>query len=204
MSEKSRTEHHVGRVEIQVLGEFAIWIDGQRQPVPAPRPASLLKVLAIHGGRLTLEQAIDTLWPESDVATGRRRMRNVLGRLRTSLGEIVERHGSSLWLADHVRTDLCRARSAGEHARCPGASLASVTEAVEHHRATLLPDDRYEEWADEARQIREQRLLSLLDRQARLATELAIQSLEDAQDADPFPGDRLRHVQQLRDVLARR
>lgn len=203
MSEKQRAEHHIGHVEIQVLGEFAVRIDGRPQPLPAARPASLLKVLVIHGGRLTLEQAIDMLWPESDVVTGRRRMRNVLRRLRTALGEIVERHGSSLRLADHVRTDFRQAQLAADQARCPGASLASVSEAVERHRATLLPDDRYEQWADEARWTHEQRLLALLDRQARLATELAIQSLEDAHDADLFSANRQRHAQQLRDMLAR-
>jgi len=203
MSEKQRAECHINHVEIQVLGEFAIRIDGRRQPLPAARPASLLKVLAIHDGRLTLEQAIDMLWPETDVATGRRRMRNVLRRLRTALGDVVERHGASLWLADHVQTDINQAQLAADQARRPGASLASVSEAVGCHRATLLPDDRYEQWADEARQIHEQRLLALLDRQARLATELAIQSLEDAQAADPFSTDREQRSQQLRNVLAR-
>lgn len=201
MSARQAAEHHIDAVEIQVLGEFAVWIDGRRQHLPS-RPASLLKVLVINGGRLTLEQAVDMLWPESDVATGRRRMRNVLVRLRTALGDIVERHGASLWLAEHVRTDFSQAQLAADRARCPGASLATVSDAVERHRAALLPDDRYEEWAEGARQTHEQRLLSLLDRQARLATELAIQSLEDAHEADPFGTKRQRRAQQLRDALA--
>lgn len=201
---EQRDEHQNPYVEVRLFGEFAVHIDGQRQPPLASRPASLLKILAIHGGRLTLEQAIDMLWPEIDVVTGRRRMRNVLRRLRVALGDVVERHDSSLWLADHVRTDVGQAQRAAERARCSGASLAAVSEAVEHHRATLLPDDRYEQWAEDARRGHEQRFLALLERQARLATDLAIQSLEDAHHADPFSIDRQRRAERLRDALSRR
>lgn len=195
------TDHQArgdAEVEIQLLGEFAVRIDGRPQPLPPARPASLLKILALHDGRLTLEQAIDMLWPDTDAVTGRRRLRNVLRRIREALGELVVRRDSSLWLADHVRTDISKARSAARQARCPGATFVAVSEAVEQHRAALLPDDRYEPWAEDARRDRETHLLALLDRQARLAIEAAIQSLEEAQLADPFSTDRQRRLDRLR------
>ena len=52
------------RVEVRLLGGFAVWVDGDQ--TPAGRwGAALVKLLALSpGGRLHRDRVIDTRWPE--------------------------------------------------------------------------------------------------------------------------------------------
>ena len=74
-------------VAVRVLGpELSITVAGE--PIPALRgfPAKLLAVLVTRQGAMTVDAAIDALWPEADPDAGRIRLHRVLLRLRRSLG----------------------------------------------------------------------------------------------------------------------
>jgi DNA-binding SARP family transcriptional activator len=49
-------------------------------------PAKLLALLVASGGRLTVDAAIEGLWPDADLAVGRNRLHGILLRLRRTLG----------------------------------------------------------------------------------------------------------------------
>jgi DNA-binding SARP family transcriptional activator len=74
-------------VLVQVLGpQLTAAVDGE--PVPSPRgyPAKLLALLVASGGVMTMDAAIEGLWPGADPDVGRNRLHGVLLRLRRSLG----------------------------------------------------------------------------------------------------------------------
>jgi DNA-binding SARP family transcriptional activator len=74
-------------VVVHVLGpELSVSVDGR--PVPSPRgyPAKLLALLVAANGTLTVDAAIEGLWPEADLDIGRNRLHGVLLRLRRGLG----------------------------------------------------------------------------------------------------------------------
>jgi DNA-binding SARP family transcriptional activator len=74
-------------VAVRVLGpELSITVAGE--PIPTLRgfPAKLLAVLITRGGTMTVDAAIEALWPEADPAAGRNRLHGILLRLRRSLG----------------------------------------------------------------------------------------------------------------------
>jgi hypothetical protein len=75
------------RLRVRVLApELSVTADGE--PIPSPRgyPAKLLAVLVASGGSLTVDAAIEELWPGADPDAGRNRLHGVLLRLRRSLG----------------------------------------------------------------------------------------------------------------------
>jgi DNA-binding SARP family transcriptional activator len=74
-------------VVVHVLApELSVSVNGD--PVPAPRgyPAKLLALLVASAGVLTVDAAIEGLWPEADPTIGRNRLHGVLLRLRRGLG----------------------------------------------------------------------------------------------------------------------
>ena len=112
---------------VAVLGRFAV-TRGTDVVTPAPgNPATLVKVLALRGS-LTADQAIDLLWPDADVSTGRSRLRNLLNRIRGQAGELVVRNAEVLELGAEVVTDVARFDELVEHtlaapsAERPGAA----------------------------------------------------------------------------------
>ena len=112
---------------LQILGGFRLVVGGEdRTPQPG-HPTTLVKVLALRS-TVTVDGAIDLLWPDADLAVGRTRLRNTLHRLKDRSGSIVVRDGETLRLAAGVAVD------AGAHA------LALYT-------GDLLPGDLYEDWA---------------------------------------------------------
>jgi hypothetical protein len=66
--------------------ELRVTVDDQ--PLPAPRgyPAKLLALLVARSGAMTMDAAIEGLWPGADPEVGRNRLHGVLLRLRRSLG----------------------------------------------------------------------------------------------------------------------
>jgi DNA-binding SARP family transcriptional activator len=123
----------VGRAKVHVFGRLRV-VDAagvERIPVGEAQ-RSLVLLLALRGGAVHLEQALDALWPRqaTDAALGR--MRNTLQRLRESCGPIVHREGASLIL--DADTDL---------ADYEAAAVTMLALAP----AELAPDALYAEWA---------------------------------------------------------
>ena len=65
---------------------------------------ALLLLLALSGGSVPVEHALDLLWPGLPRRHGRRRLRSVLSRLHSQCGHLVKRQGNSLVL--QANTDL--------------------------------------------------------------------------------------------------
>ncbi len=153
---------------VRVLGDFAVTADGRPADPPPGRPQMLVKLLAVSGRTIALDEAIEILWPEVDPDVGRARMRNVLTRVRQVCGELVVRDGSGLALDDDVVVD------GAEFEREARAALASqgddmvalARRAVTRYAGELLPADRYDDYTVSARERLAQLYLSLLDRLA--------------------------------------
>lgn len=185
----------------RVLGGFEVREGGRPVPLPPGKPGQLVKLLCVSGGRLPLDAAIEELWPEVDPATGRRRLRNVLARVR-AVAELVERRGELLALADVevdadlFETDARRVLDAGERAH--------LARALARYRGPLLPDDRYESWASAPRERLERLFLRLADVAAEAAAargdvDEAVRLLERALELEPF--DEARYLRAARLLL---
>jgi len=106
------TEVEHPAASLQLLGGFSLSVEGiDRTPQPG-HPATLVKVLALRS-TLTVEAAIDELWPDADVATGRARLRNLLNRLKDRAGPIVVRDRETLRLDETATVDATRVRNRG-------------------------------------------------------------------------------------------
>lgn len=135
------------RVSLRLLGAPAAIVDGRERRLPDGHPAVLVGLLAVAGRDLSLDEACDALWPDSDPALARRRLRNVVARVRR-VAPVVERSAVGLRLSVGVEVDCLvferAARSAErdqglDHraalARYRGPFLAgSANERVEAHR----------------------------------------------------------------------
>jgi DNA-binding SARP family transcriptional activator len=93
------------RWELRVLGEFELRRNGVVVRVPPGGGVWLVQHLAVFGAR-TVDEVTDRLWPEADGATARRRLRNLLNRVRAECGALVERDESRLRLCAATTVDL--------------------------------------------------------------------------------------------------
>jgi DNA-binding SARP family transcriptional activator/ATP/maltotriose-dependent transcriptional regulator MalT len=153
---------------LALLGRFELTLAGRPVPLYPGQETQLLKLIAVNGGRMHHEQAIESLWPEVAPDVGRHRLRTVLNRLRVVAGPILTRDGEVLVLDSTITVDLDellidagRARSI---AVTDGALAASVARSViVRYRGELLPDDRYEEWAEMPRRRARNEVLDMHD-----------------------------------------
>jgi DNA-binding SARP family transcriptional activator/ATP/maltotriose-dependent transcriptional regulator MalT len=155
-------------VALAVLGRFELTVAGRPVPLGAGQEARLLKFVTVSGGRAHAEQAIETMWPEVGRSAGRHRLRTVLNRLRASAGNVMSRQGEVLVLDEAVRVDLQDFQAEARRAQAVASKdLALATAlargAMARYRGELLPDDRYEDWAERPRQQAQVVMLDLLD-----------------------------------------
>ena len=153
---------------LAVLGRFELTVGGRPVALPAGQGAQLLKLLAVGGGRLNADQAIESVWPDVAPDAGRNRLRTVLNRLRSTGGDLVAREGNMLVLDPAVKVDLDEFNAEARRAKALGGAEPSLAAAVARgaiarYRGDLLPDDRYEEWAEGPRDDARRTLLDLLD-----------------------------------------
>lgn len=92
---------------VRILGEPSIEVDGEVRPMPTGKPGELLKLLAMHAGPARTDLVIDELWPDIDLETGLRRLKNPVNRLRGVLGagSVIRRKGH-IALGARVEVDL--------------------------------------------------------------------------------------------------
>lgn len=154
-------------VEIRLLGGLQVRIDGVRAALPAGAASTTLGLLALRRA-VHVEELTDVLWPDAVPEVARRRLRNVLARLRQAVGPIVTRTGERLELAAEVVVDhhVLETRARRALALPPGpARRAAIAGVLEEHDAPLLPDLLYEEWTQAARHrsdVRREELLEAL------------------------------------------
>jgi DNA-binding SARP family transcriptional activator len=161
-----RTEERATKsvAHLTMLGDFALRRGGADCTPTQGHGATLVKLLAVRGASPT-EQLIDTLWPDADLVTGKARLRNLLSRIRTQCGEIIERRADALALSDEVNVDVDDfERGAAEVFAADSQRRAGLARLVlDAHSGELLPTDAYEDWAASARERIKRRQLSLVD-----------------------------------------
>ena len=163
-------------VAVSVLGRFEVTDGGRTAELGSGQGAQFLKLVAVSGGVVHTEQAIEALWPDVAPTAGRNRLRTVLNRLRDVAGDVVGREGELLALAPDVRLDLAQFQREAQEALAlgrgePAAAAAVARSAIARYRGDLLPHDLYEERAAEPRDAARRTMLDLLDLLATVAAE---------------------------------
>jgi DNA-binding SARP family transcriptional activator len=133
-------------LRLYLLGRF----EAVRADAPIPphawrrrRPADLLKLVALSRGHaLPREQAIETLWPDKDPASGANNLHRALYDLRQILGgRWVDIDRGRLRLRGSVWVDVDAFERAVEKGGRDG-----LTQAVALYRGDLAPEDRDSRW----------------------------------------------------------
>jgi DNA-binding SARP family transcriptional activator len=184
-------------IEVRLLGGFEVKLDGEPVPNDAwrrRRAANLVKILALEQShRLHREQIMNALWPdlapEAAAANLRKAVHYARKALRypraiSSFGGVVQLGAGTDLSVDSVQFETM-ARTA-LRSRDP----VSVDRVAELYLGELLPGDRYEPWAADARE--------------RLRT-LALQTLKSAgrwvQVLEIDPADEDAHRALIREAL---
>jgi len=193
-----RMDCRSARVQIKLLGHFEVVVDGTVTPEHGWRrrsAAALVKVLALAPGRrLHREQVIDLLWPDEPPADAAPKLHKAAHYARKAAGrhdavvlrnDVVQLFPTATLTVDAVDFEELSRRAISS--RDPAAARAAIV----HYPGELLPDDRYEEWADERRELLRLRHLNLL----RVAGQwLEVSELD--------PSDEDAHVELMRDHVA--
>ena len=185
-------------VTLRVLGGFSVERAGERRTPQPGHPATLVKLLALRGV-ITTDAALDSLWPDADLTTGRSRLRNLLNRLKQRSGELVVRDGETLRLDASVDCDLhvFEERSADAIGAPPEERVGLARHAISLYAGELLPGDAYEDWSLGPRERAKRRYLTLIDLVAddaiaRGDTDEAVRLLDLGMVAEPL--DESRYV----------
>jgi predicted ATPase/DNA-binding SARP family transcriptional activator len=167
-------------VRIRLLGGFEVTVGDRRVAADAWRlrkAKTLVKLLALAGGhRLHRDALVAVLWPERDAASAAHNLHQVLYVARRVLGgasgalcclrdDVVWlSEGAMPWL-DTEAFDAARRRA--RQTRDPRDYRA----AAELYRGDLLPEDRFEDWAEGPREAFRERHLGLLVEYAEVLSE---------------------------------
>jgi predicted ATPase/DNA-binding SARP family transcriptional activator/DNA-binding CsgD family transcriptional regulator len=190
-------------VRIRLLGGFSVSVGTrtiQQDEWRLKKAAALIKLLALAPGHnLHRERAMDLLWPNLGTRAASNNLRQVLYGARRVLDPTSEiAHSRYLNLQDE-HLILCpqgqlwvdvetfeEAAATARHAQDPAAYRV----AIDLYAGDLLPEDRYEEWAEVHRRQLRQTYLSLLIGLARLYEERgehepAVEALQSAVAEEP-------------------
>ena len=146
-------------VMIRLLGQFEVQ-RGERvllaESWPRKKAASLLKRLALER-RLLKDQAIEFLWPESDLDSSSNNLYKTLHVVRQTLNqalgegtdeELFDYKDSVLKLSPNVWVDVREFERLYNHSTSlsPQLRKANIEMALQLYAGDLLPDDLYEQW----------------------------------------------------------
>jgi predicted ATPase len=138
---------------VTLLGGFAAEIDGASVPDSAWRlrkAKDLVKLLALADGhRLHREQAMDVLWPDRDPTAAANNLNQAVHAARRALGaEAIELQDGLLRLEAELDVEAFElAASDARRDRTP----ASCERALALYAGALLPENRYDDWAERER-----------------------------------------------------
>jgi predicted ATPase/DNA-binding SARP family transcriptional activator len=159
-------------VRIRLLGGFEVTV-GDRPVVPGAwrlrKAKTLVKLLALaEGHRMHREALVARLWPGRDGASATNNLHQALYIARRVFGGstglfalrddiVVLSDGAAPWLDTEAFDAACELARSTRHAD-------DYRAAAELYRGDLLPEDRFEDWAEAPRAaLRERRLGLLLD-----------------------------------------
>ena len=185
------------RVTIRLLGGFEVSVDDAVISEGCWRrrsAASLVKILALTPGhRLHREQVMDLLWPDEPPGDAAPKLHKAAHYARKACGRdavVLRNDIVMLFPAADVIVDVAVFDQLSRRAVADG-DPAAARAAIARYSGELLPDDRYEEWAADRRELLRLRHLNLL----RIARQwLDVSELE--------PGDEDAHVELMRHHLA--
>jgi DNA-binding SARP family transcriptional activator/tetratricopeptide (TPR) repeat protein len=187
---------HPAPVSIRLLGEFSIRVEGAAPPAALPRRAAeLLQLLSLQPQRsLRSEQVVEALWPHLDPEAGSANLRKAAHHARQGVGapDALVLRGGRVFLLPEANVD-CDAQSfeqAADRALAAGDAPACKA-AAQLYTGELLPQARYEAWAEAPRQRLRGKYLRLLRRAG---------DLERLVQEDPT--DEAAHVQLMQEELA--
>ena len=134
---------------------------------------ALVKLLALAPERrMHRERLADLLWPDRDAEAASNNLHQALHAARRAIGPDALRLSDGV-VALEAEVDVDAFEAAAIHARATGEA-ADYESALDLHPGELLPEDRYESWADARR-------AALLELHGALCIELAELSGDDAQ-----------------------
>src|SRR5512141_2797418 len=134
---------------------------------------ALVKLLALAPERrLHRERLADLLWPDRDAEAAANNLHQALHAARRAIGPDALRLSAGV-VALEAETDVDAFEAAAVRARATGEA-ADYESALELHAGELLPEDRYESWADARR-------AALLELHGALCIELAELAGDDGQ-----------------------
>ena len=199
---EATADHRQGKegTRVVLLGDFGVERDGRPLPLPSAsvQPLLALKYLAVRGGRATVDELVEALWPDAPPGRGRARLRNVLGRVREAVGDVIRRDGDVVALCD-VTVDVAEFLDLVARAQAAGdldEAGALATAAIDVYGGDLLPGDRFVDWTVAARERLRSRFVEMLDVAARAAVhagdrDQAVRLLERVVAVEPLDESRL-------------
>ncbi len=153
-------------LEVRLLGQFEVRLDGRPIDLPTRPAQAMLAYRILHvGTRTRREQLAGLLWPDSDAANARNNVRQALWRLRAALGAAyLQTDKISIAFRPSVddrldvvalaRTDLS------------ASTTADLIDAVSVYTGELLPGF-YDDWVG----LERERLRAIFERKIRLLLE---------------------------------
>jgi DNA-binding SARP family transcriptional activator len=182
LSGKAKT-NNPEELRIQLLGEFRISIGDRPIEVAQWRlkkSRSLVKLLALAPGHhLHREQVMELLWPDHDPASAANNLYHTLYVARRILEPSGTHPPSFFQLQDEILS-LCpkgplwidvEAFQAAVDKAHTSRDPVDYREAIDLYTGDLLPEDLYEDWAGETREMLRQEHLGLLIQLSRLYEE---------------------------------
>jgi DNA-binding SARP family transcriptional activator len=174
-------------IQITLLGRFSVAVDGLVVPDNAwsrRHAAVLVKVLALAPGRrLHREQLIDQVWPDDTIEEAAPKLHKAAHYARRALGvanAVVLRGENATLLPDAEATvDVVRFDELARRALADG-DVVAARKALSIYGGELLPEDRYELWAEERREQLRLRHLELLRLDGRWADVLELDPSDEA------------------------
>ena len=179
------------------------------------KPAALVKLLALAPGhRLHREQIMDRLWPNSGKGSASNNLRQIAHTVRKTLEPV---SGSHYLYSDNESLVLCpggdlwvdveafeEAAATARRSKDPAAYRA----VVDLYAGELLPEDRYEEWAQDRREGLRRLYLGLLLELARVHEERgeygpAVEALRRMIAEDPINEEAHADLMRLYALLGR-
>ena len=188
-------------VSVTLLGGFAAAVDGTPVSDSAWRlkkARELVKLLALAPGhRLHREQAMDVLWRDLTPAAAANNLHQAVHVARRALGaDAIDVRDEVLSLAVEVDVDALDAAAAeARRLKTPAAYLA----ALSLYRGDLLPENRYDDWAETRREELATLAAELADESEALGSAAAFAL---PADASSFIG-RGRELTELESLLQR-
>ena len=144
-----------GHARIELLGCFRVFVGDEEvaaEAWPSRRAAELVQLLALADDhRLTRDEVIEALWPHLDADAGAANLRKAAHHARRALADpeaVVLRAGQvALFPSGTVETDVARFEAEADPSLYTGE---------------LLPEARYEDWAEARRAALRSRAVDLL------------------------------------------